>query len=186
MEDEKIIDMYFERNENAIKETQEKYGDFCFDIAYRILSNREDAKECENDTYLRVWNSIPPQKPSVFMSFLGMITRGLSLDLFRKNHAQRRGGSKIDVSINELEECIPDRAYIYEEIETVELAKMISSFLHTLPKSQCDVFLQRYWYFHSIKEISKHHGFSQSKVKMILLRTRNKLFEALKKEGVFE
>ncbi len=186
MEDEKIIDLYFLRDESAITQTQVKYGHFCFSIAYRILRNNEDAKECENDTYLRAWSSIPPQKPTVFSSFLGMITRGLSLDRFRKNRAQKRGGDMILISINELEECVPDNAPVYDNIETSELAQLISSFLHCLPEIECNIFLQRYWYFYSIKEISAHHGFSQSKVKMTLLRTRNKLYDYLMKEGVFE
>ena len=180
-----IIEMYLKRNEIAIKETQSKYSDYCYSIAYRILYNHEDAKECENDTYLRIWNSIPPQKPNIFASFVGMVTRGLALDRFRKNHAQKRA-AQITVSLNELEECIPDQNSICDEIETKELAELLSSFLHSLPDVESDIFLQRYWYFLSIKEISNHHGFGQSKVKMILLRTRNRLFELLRKEGVFE
>ncbi len=186
MEDSKIIDMYLKRDELAIKETQEKYSDFCYQIAYRILNNCDDAKECENDTYLRVWNSIPPQKPNVFSSFLGMIVRGLSLDRWRKNHAQKRGGCEFSLSLSELEECIPDRKSVYDEIETKELSLIISTFLHSLPEIESNVFLQRYWHFYSIKEISNHYGFTQSKVKMMLLRTRNKLYELLTKEGVFE
>ena len=185
MDDEKIIEMYLNRDESAIKETQRKYSSFCYSIAHRILLNHEDAKECENDTYLRVWNTIPPQKPNVFISYLSMITRGLALDRFRKNHAQKRNSNLI-VSMSELEECIPDHNSIYDSLETEELARFISIFLRSLPQLECDIFLQRYWYFLSIKEISEYHGFGQSKVKMMLLRTRNKLFELLKKEGVFE
>lgn len=185
MEDSKIIDMYMKRDELAIKETQEKYSGYCYQIAFRILRNPDDAKECENDTYLKVWNSIPPQKPSVFSSFLGMITRSLSLDKWRQNHAQKRGGNDIPLYFSELEDYIPDKKSIYDELETKELSKLISAFLRCLPETECNVFLQRYWHFYSIKEISEHHGFSQSKVKMMLLRTRQKLFESLTKEGVF-
>lgn len=185
MDDVKIIEMYFDRNETAIKETQDKYGNFCYGLAYRILLNSEDAKECENDTYLRVWNTIPPKKPTVLISYLSMITRSLALDRFRKNHAQKRN-LNLTISLGELEECIPDNSSVYEELEADELAMIISSFLHSLPQLECDIFLQRYWYFLSIKEISECHGFGQSKVKMMLLRVRNKLFELLKKEGVLE
>ena len=186
MEDSKIIELYMKRDELAISKTQEKYSSYCYQIANRILLNPDDAKECENDTYLKVWNSIPPQKPSVFSSFLGMITRSLSLDKYRKNHAQKRGGSEIALYFSELEDCIADTKSVYDEMETKELSKLISSFLRTLPEIECNVFLQRYWHFYSIKEISSHHGFTQSKVKMMLLRTRQKLFESLTKEGVFE
>lgn len=186
MQDSEIIDLYLNRDESAIKETQEKYSDFCYSIAYRILYNTEDAKECENDTYLKVWNSIPPQKPKVFSSFLGMIVRNLSLDKYRKRHSQKRGGYDTSLSLDELEGCIPDSKNIYDEIETKELSLLISAFLHSLPEIESNVFMHRYWHFYSIKEISSHYNFSQSKVKMTLLRTRNKLVEFLRKEGVFE
>jgi RNA polymerase sigma factor (sigma-70 family) len=109
-----------------------------------------------------------------------------ALDKYRKNHAQKRGGSEIALYFSELEDCIADTKSVYDEMETKELSKLISSFLRTLPEIECNVFLQRYWHFYSIKEISSHHGFTQSKVKMMLLRTRQKLFESLTKEGVFE
>lgn len=186
MEDQKIVDLYFLRDEVAIEETQKKYGDYCFSIAQRILKNNNDAKECENDTYLRAWNSIPPQKPYIFSTFLGTITRGLSLDCLRKNKAKKRGGDTVFLSLDELEQCVADSQNVYDNIETEELAGFVSKFLRSLSEVECNMFLQRYWYFYSIKEISTYYGFTQSKVKMKLLRTRNKLYDYLKKEGVFE
>lgn len=185
MEDSRIIELYWQRNEKAIFETKRKHGPFCYGIAYRILKNAEDAAECENDTYLEVWNTIPPKRPTSFSSYIGTITRNRALDHWRKKYALKRGKGDFIISIDELEECVPDGTDIAKTIEIEELAHIISDFLNTLPETECNVFLQRYWYFYSIKEISQSYDFSQSKVKMMLLRTRGKLREHLVKEGVF-
>ncbi len=183
MEDEKIIELYWQREESAIEETKAKYGSYCLSIAHRILQNSEDASECENDTYLKAWNTMPPKKPDPLSSYLGMITRGLSLDKLRRKNAQKRSEG-VWVSLNELEECIPDNKSIEEELEAKELARHISGFLRTLPQAECNVFLNRYWHFLSIKEIAEKYSFTQSKVKMMLLRTRKKLTSHLEKEGI--
>lgn len=185
MEDEKILELYHERNETAITETKAKYGNYCYAIAYRILNIAEDAEECENDTYLKAWNTIPPKKPNPFAPYLATITRNLSIDKWRKRSAQKRGNSDVCVSMEELEECIPSGKTIEDELETKELAKKISQFLRNLPEAECNVFLNRYWFFLSIKDICEKYNFSQSKVKMMLLRTRQKLLAFLEKEGVF-
>lgn len=184
MEDKKIIELYENRSEEAITQTKAKYGAYCLSIAMRILQNREDATECENDTYLKAWHTIPPKKPNPLSSYLGTITRNLSLDRLRRKNALKRSQS-VWTSFEELEECIPSGKSIQEDLEAKELAEHLSTFLHNLPKPECNVFLNRYWYFLSIKEISEKYGFTQSKVKMMLSRTRRKLSDYLSKEGFF-
>jgi len=183
--DEKIVELYWQRDERAIRETRMKYGRYCYSIAYNILHNTEDAQECENDTYLGAWNSMPPQKPSLLSSFLGAISRRVSLDRWRRKSAAKRGGGETALSLNELEECIPSGKSIEESIDTARLAELISLFLQTLPDEESMVFLRRYWYFDSIDTICKRFGYGESKVKMTLFRTRQKLLERLEKEGVF-
>ncbi|MBQ9132967.1 MAG: sigma-70 family RNA polymerase sigma factor [Clostridia bacterium] len=184
MDDERIIDLYWQRKEAAITETKAKYGRRCYAIAYNILHDRSDAEECENDTYLDAWESMPPHKPTALSAFLGAITRRISLDKWRRKTAQKRGG-EFAVSLEELEACIPDGKGIDEQLSTESLAETISAFLYTLPETECDVFLRRYWHFDSIRSICARYGFGQSKVKMMLLRTREKLQTHLEKEGFF-
>ena len=185
VDDEKIVELYHKRDESAITETKAKYGKYCYTIAHRILNIAEDAEECESDTYLMAWNTIPPKKPNPLAPYLAKITRGLSIDKWRKSSAQKRGGTDVFVSMQELEECIPSDKTIEETIDDLELAKMISLFLRSLPETECNVFLNRYWFFLSIKDICEKYSFSQSKVKMMLLRTREKLLSYLEKEGIF-
>ncbi len=183
MDDERIIDLYWKRDESAISETKTKYGVYCYSIAYNILKNNEDAEECENDTYLEAWKTIPPQKPKILSSYLGTITRRKSIDRWRRKTADKRGG-EIQLSLQELENYLTDDKSISDEIIAEEIAKKISEFLRTLPEKECNVFLRRYWYFDSITEICNRYGYGQSKVKMILKRTREKLFSYLEKEGM--
>lgn len=185
MDDEKIVELYHQRNESAITETKAKYGKYCYAIAYRILNIAEDAEECESDTYFKTWNTIPPKKPNPLAPYLATITRGLSIDKWRKASAQKRCNPDVLVSMQELEECIPSNKTIEDELDTKELAKMISVFLRSLPETECNVFLNRYWFFLSVKDICEKYNFSQSKVKMMLLRTREKLLSYLEKEGIF-
>ena len=184
MDDERIIDLYWQRKEAAIAETKAKYGRRCYAIAYNILHDRSDAEECENDTYMDAWNSMPPHKPTALAAFLGAITRRISLDKWRRKSAQKRGGEFV-LSLNELEECIPDGKSIDDRITTANLAEVLNAFLYTLPETECNVFLRRYWHFDSIGTICARYGFGQSKVKMMLLRTREKLLTYLEKEGIF-
>jgi len=183
MDDEKIIALYWARQEKAIAETKRKYGKYCYSIAYRILRNGQDAEECENDTYLDAWNVIPPTRPTAFSTFLGMITRRISLDRFRQFYAEKRGGGETALSLDELEECISVGKSLDEEIEERMLAKAISDFLRTLPETEASVFIHRYWHFRSVNEIARLYGFSESKVKMMLKRTRDKLRLYLESEG---
>ena len=185
MDDRRIVELYWERNECAIEKTKSKYGRYCYAIAYNILNCREDAEECENDTYLEAWNSMPPERPSPLSGFLGMLTRRISLDRWRKKQSQKRGGGEVTLSFDELETCIPSGQSIDEEIETARVAAVLNSFLETLPEIEGDVFVRRYWYFDSVKAIAARYGFGQSKVKMMLKRTRDSLRKKLEEEGIF-
>lgn len=185
MEDVKIVELYFKRDESAIDETRSKYGRYCNCVAYRILENKEDADECENDTYLCAWNTMPPQKPDLLSSYLGMLSRNCALNKYRKSHAQKRGAGEVSLSIAELDECIPCDKTIDDTLEEKELAEVLSVFLRTLPEVECSIFIYRYWHLATIKEISDKFGYSPSKVKMTLYRTRLKLKAVLEREGIF-
>lgn len=183
MEDFKIIELFFERNENAISETERKYGRYLSKIAYNILFDFEDSKECVNDTYMKAWNSIPPQQPKVLSIFLGKITRRLAIDVFRKKHAEKRGNSEYFLSLSELDECIPDKFSAENEFEQKELSESINRFLSSISKENRDIFICRYFYSDSIKEIASFFQSNESKIKSSLFRTRKALKEHLEKEG---
>ena len=183
MEDSKIIELFFERSESAISETESKYGRYLSKIAYNILFDTEDSEECVNDTYMKAWNAIPPQKPKVLSTFLGKITRRLAIDIFRKKHAEKRGNSEFSLSLSELDECIPDKFSAESEFEYSLLSKKINNFLSSLSKDNRDIFVCRYFYSDSIKEIASFFGTSESKIKSSLFRSRKSLKEQLEKEG---
>ena len=185
MEDVKIVELYWFRDETAIDETRSKYGTYCNRIAYRILGNIQDAEECENDTYLRAWNTMPPQKPDLLSSYLGMLCRNSALNKYRRYHAQKRGAGDVSVSLGELDECIPDSKSIDDALEEKELAEILSVFLRGLPEYECSIFIYRYWHLASVNEISEKFGCSKSKVKTTLYRTRLKLRTVLEREGIF-
>ena len=183
MDDKTIVDLYFLRNEDAIGLTEEKYGPYCYSIAYNILSNREDAQESVSDTYMAAWNSIPPRRPSVLSAFLGKLTRHISIDRWRQRTAVKRGGGEVAVALEELSECVAGLQNIELEYERKELMKAYTRFLKELPETERRVFLGRYWYMESIEAIATKFGFSQSKVKMLLQRTRIKLRLRFEEEG---
>ena len=185
MEDTKIIDLYWARDEKAIRETQRKYGRYCHTIAYNILHNDEDAEESVNDTYLGAWNSMPPHKPERLSAFLGKITRRLSLKKYRDKTAEKRGGGEVPLALDELLECIPDGMDFDEKLRAEELALLLDSFLRELPARERNVFLCRYWYFAPIKDICRRFGLGESGAKMMLSRTREKLLARLEKEEFF-
>ena len=185
MEDSLIIDLYWQRDQAAIAETQSKYGHYCHAIANNILHNHEDAEETVNDTYIGAWNAMPPPRPVIRSACLGKITRQISLKKLRGRTAMKRGGGETAEAFHELEECIPAGQDIDAELEAKELAAVIDSFLGTLPTDERRVFLCRYWYFDSINDISSRFGFRQSKVKMMLKRTRDKLLVRLQKEDIW-
>ncbi len=183
MEDEEIYDLYWARNEDAIARTHEKYGSWCRGIAIRILEIREEAEECVNDTYLQVWNNIPPQRPNVFRAWLGRITRNLALTRYRKTHAVRRGGGQTDLALEELRECVSGRA-MESDLDDREIAAVINRFLASLPEEQRNVFMRRYWHMASIRDIARIYGMSESRITSMLHRQRKSLRAMLEKEGI--
>jgi RNA polymerase sigma-70 factor (ECF subfamily) len=185
MDDRGIVELYLLRDENAIKETSDKYGRRLRALAMGIVDDAMTAEECENDTYLDAWNAIPPTKPRVFSLFLGTITRRIALDCRRKRDAQKRHSDQFTISLQELEECISHEKSIDDTISAEMLSKEISKFLKTLPEEDCNLFVRRYWHFDSIADIGKRYGLGQSKIKMTLKRTRDKLLHHLEKEGFF-
>lgn len=183
MDDRSIVALYWQRNERAIEETVTKYGKYLYSISYQILSNEEDAEECVNDTYNDAWQAMPPHRPSILSTFLGKITRRISIDLWRKHNAEKRGGGEIALVLDELEECVSGNNDVESEIERQELQKKINVFLMGLPRRECHVFICRYWYMNSISDIAKQFNYSESKIKSMLFRTRDKLRIMLEKEG---
>ncbi len=183
MEDEKIIELYWNRDEEALIQTNLKYGSYCYSIAYNILKNEEDGKECVNDTWFKVWTAIPPKRPSLFQAFLGKITRNLSLDRYRKSHSYKRGGKNLTLVYEELEECIGKNG-ADESIDTMIITDAITNFLTQLSHDARVIFVRRYWYADSIQQIAKRYALSESKVKSALMRSRNKLKDFLEKEGI--
>lgn len=184
MDDKRIIELYNERSETAISETAEKYGKYCYSIAYHILYNEEDSKECVNDTYLRAWEAIPPQCPNKLSAFLGKITRNLALNRYKYYVREKRGNGQTTLVLDELLECVPASNNTEQAVEENLLVEVINRFLYELPKEKRIMFLRRYWYMSSIQEIAEDYGFSESKVKMTLLRIRNRLRQVLEKEGI--
>ena len=185
MDDNQIIDLYWSRQETAISETKKKYEKYLFSIANHILALYEDVEESVNDTYLGAWNAMPPHRPAVLSTFLGKITRRLALKKHRMNTAGKRRGTEADLSLDELADCIPTNRTIDEQIDNRELVSVLNDFLTGLPAPQRQGFVCRYWYCDSIVEIAQRFSWSESKVKMTLLRTREKLRLRLKKEGIF-
>ena len=182
MEDNRIVELYLERSETAIAETQKKYGKYCHYIAYNILNSNPDAEECVNDTYIKVWDSIPPQKPKLFKSFIGRITRNLALDRYDREHAIKRSGNT-DLVYEEIGECLPDDDG-REMSDEIALRDAINGFLESLPEETRIIFMRRYWYLSPIGHIAGDLGLSSSNVKVILMRTRKKFKAYLEKEGI--
>lgn len=183
MDDTQIIDLYWQRSEAAIAETQTKYGTYLFSIANRILPFREDAEESVNDTYLDAWNAIPPARPNILSAFLGKLTRRISIDRWRSLNAEKRGGSAVTVALEELSGCIPGGSDPAAEVETKELAKAISRFLDSLPRTQQQVLVMRYFHLADLRQIADRFGMSVPRVKSMLFRIRQKLRAYLAKEG---
>ena len=182
MEDQQIIDLYFDRNEQAITETNVKYGKLCHSVAYNILSNREDSEECVNDTYIGVWNAIPPTRPNNFMAFVCRIERNLSLKRLEYLKREKRSADVI-LSLDELSAVLPDERYA-PDISDEDVGRLISQFLRTQKEDVRNVFIRKYYFFDSVKEIAERYSFTESKVKNMLFYTRNKLKDYLIKEGV--
>lgn len=182
VDDKTIIQHYWDRDECAIAETDEKYGSYCRSIANNILSDREDTQECVNDTYLKTWNTIPPQWPRVLPAFLGRIVRNLAINMYERNNAIKRGGGQPVLALHELEECIPDRAMDIECDEN-ELGEIIDSFLGLLSSKNRKIFVMRYWYTESVRNISECMKMSENSVSAVLKRLRKKLRKYLAEKG---
>lgn len=183
MNDNKIIELYWNKNENAIIETEKKYGRYCYVIADNILQNEEDSNECVNDTYLKTWNAIPPNRPNVLKLFLGKITRNLAINKYEKNRAKKRN-RELECVLEELEECLPSKETVEEDTEYNELTNYLNEFLQTLTLEKRKIFLARYWYAKSIREIALQNKQNENNVKVILHRTRKELKDYLTERGV--
>ncbi len=184
MDDKQIVDLYWARSENAISETSKRYGKYCHYIARNILHNDEDSEECVNDTYLRAWEAMPPNRPERLSVFLGKIVRNLSIDRYRSYNAQKRGKGQIPLALEELGECVPASGIEAGIIEAMMFTDIMNRFLADLTEEKRKIFVRRYWYLSPVKDIAREYGISESKVKVILLRVRNDLRQTLEKEGV--
>ena len=183
MQDGQIVELYFERDEDALKETEAKYGRYLYKIAFGILADKGDSEESVNDTYLAAWNSIPPNKPSRLSTYLSKLTRRISIDILRKRNSKKRGASRYALSLSELEDCVKSRENLEENTESKELAAAISSFLRTLSKESRVLFVSRYYFCDSLKDAARAAGVSEGKAKSALFRTRLALKDYLLKEG---
>lgn len=181
MQDNEIIELYFRRSEDAVRETQEKYGAYCMTIAHNLLGSGEDAEECVNDAYFDTWNTIPPERPQNLKAYVGALCRHRSIDRLRNRTALKRKPDAAIAVFDELQECIPSGE---EDVpDTLALRDALNSFFADLPKNSRILFLQRYWYSGSLAKIAENAHMSESAVKSSLSRTREKLREHLKKEG---
>ena len=183
MEDEKIVDLYWQRSESAIRETEIKYDRYLTKIAYNILADAEDSRESGNDTYLAAWNSMPPHRPGVLSTYLGKLTRRISIDCFRRRTRQKRGGSEYELSLSELGDCVSGGNNTEEIVNVRLLADAIGIFLRLQSEEARNAFIGRYYYLDSLKEVADYCGMTESKCKTLLFRTRVALKEYLREEG---
>lgn len=184
MEDEKIIGLFFQRSEQAIQELNQKYGKLFHALALRILNDRRDAEECVNDAYLGVWNAIPPQRPQVLSAYVCRIVRNLALKAYARNTAAKRN-SAYDVTLGELESCLPAPGTVERELEARELVRVVEGFLDTLSRENRVIFLRRYWFADSYQDIARLVGLSEKAVSVRLSRLREKLRQYLMEQEVF-
>ena len=185
MKDNEIIDLYWKRDEAAIIATADTYGKYCYCIAYNILNNNEDSEECVNDTWLNAWKSIPPHRPNRLSTYLGKITRNLSLNRYKLLTAQKRGRGQVELVLYELENCIPAQTDIEQITDEMVLVSAIETFLHEQPRMERNIFVGRYWYLYPVRVLAGSYRMSESKVASLLYRMRNKLKLHLEKEGIF-
>lgn len=183
MEDSTIIELYFKRSENAVAESEKKYGKICRKVADNVLHDFQDSEECVNDTWLTAWNRIPPQKPEYLGAFFAKITRNLSLSCLRKRLAEKRKGNETDLCIDELSECIADTKQDHIS-DSMEIRDALNMFLGSLNQKHRVIFMKRYWYVYSVEEVARDMSMSVGAVKMSLSRTRGKLKAFLESEGI--
>ncbi len=182
IEDEKIIDLFFERSEQGIRELDNKYGAVCRSLSYNIVNNRQDAEECVNDAYLGAWNAIPPARPNPLPAYIVKIVRNISLKTYWRKKAAKRGG-QYQTALEEIEGCIADRKTVEEEIEARELTRMIEAFLDTLTLENRVIFMRRYWFADSCKDIAGVVGLSEKNISVRLTRIREKMKRYLTERG---
>jgi len=185
MKDNEIIELYWNRDESAITATADTYGNYCYSISYNILCNNEDAEECVNDTWMNAWKSIPPHRPNRLSTYLGKITRNLSLNRYKLLTAQKRGKGQVELALSELEDCIPAQGDMEQIADEMVLVNAIETFLRTQPQTERNIFIGRYWYLYPIRDLAGAYHMSESKVVSILHRMRTKLKLHLEKEGIF-
>ena len=185
MEDSEIVSLFWKRSERAVAEAAGKYGAYCRGIALRVLGSAEDSEECVNDTWLRAWEAIPPQRPERLGAFLGKITRNLALNRLRQAGAEKRGGGQTAAALEELSDCLPAPGGVERSLEDRELAALLDRFLEGLRPEARRLFVLRYWYLYPVKELAQQLGHSESMVKMSLLRSRGRLKKLLEKEELW-
>lgn len=183
MQDEQIVALYWNRNEQAIRETDKKYGAYCRSIAQNILHSLEDTEECVNDTWLRVWHAIPPQRPMILSAFLAKITRNLAFDRYKAQSAEKRGGGVTEAVLEELAECIGASHSAESHFFAKELGAVINRFVRTLPKREGNIFVRRYFFAETAEQIGGKYGMTSNHVTVLLSRCRRKLRAYLEKEG---
>jgi len=184
MKDNEIIELYWDRDEAAITATADTYGNYCYSIAYNILCNNEDAEECVNDTWLNAWKSIPPQRPNRLSTYLGKISRNLSLNRYKLFTTQKRGKGQVEIALSELEGCVPAQIDMEQITDEMVLVNAIETFLRAQPRTERNIFIGRYWYLYPIRDLAGAYRMSESKIVSLLYRMRNKLKLHLEKEGV--
>lgn len=184
MDDKKIIELYFARSQEALREVGEKYGPYCRAIAWNILGSDQDAEECVNDTWLRSWEVIPPQRPGHLSVFLGKITRNLALNRWAAHRAKKRGGGEVPLVLAELEECVPGGREPEEALDEKVLADAVAAYLRTQPMLRRMVFIRRYWYCNTVPVIARQLSMAEGTVKSTLHRMRRELKDYLEKEGI--
>ncbi|SHI11024.1 RNA polymerase sigma-70 factor, ECF subfamily [Sporobacter termitidis DSM 10068] len=184
MGDNEIIELFWQRSEDAVNNLKRKYGALCRTVIFGILYSPEDAEECENEVYFKVWSSIPPKRPLDLAAYICQIARRLALDKYRYYHRQKRNITEIELAAAELSGCIPSNDHIDEYLDNITVENTLNDFLKTLSKRDRIIFLRRYWFFDSIKEISALTGINENTLKVILHRARKTLYKVLIKEGV--
>lgn len=184
MEDEQIVELYWQRSDQAIAESDRKYGAYCHTIARNICGSTEDAEECVSDTWLSAWNQIPPKRPGILSAFFGAITRNCAINRVRAARREKRGGGQTDLVLSELGECVAAPDNVEQEIEKKELEKAVRTFVSRLRPGEKNIFLARYYFLSPVAEIARRLGYSESKVKTTLYRLRNRLADYLKEEGL--
>lgn len=184
MEDQEILALYFARSEDAIAQTEQAYGPYCHHIAYGILRSRPDSEECVNDTWLNAWQSIPPSRPNCFRAWLARVTRNLALDRCRREGAAKRGNRQIMLCLDELAECVGQQNEPGKQLEAQEIAASISFFLRRLTPNDRQLFLRRYWYLDSSRDLARQFKLKEGQVNTRLHRIRRRLKNHLEQEGL--